>query len=170
MASSWRRLSRHPVDQPSVSMIVEWALKWVYRVSHCPTLSVNSLWIIGVCYRGILVSVGQSHDISLWSISIYRGCDRRLLCINYNFENYFLPYANDGDLFRKNIHLIANAMKYRLTVIRIKRARYQQSIIITQQKAAAMARLFLSKHCTNKMIAHFNYWKHRWWNRLMISK
>ena len=68
MASSWRRLSRHPVDQPSVSMIVEWALMWVYRVSHCPTFSVNSLWIIGVCYRGILVSVGQSHDISLWSI------------------------------------------------------------------------------------------------------
>ena len=68
MASSWRRLSRHPVDQPSVSMIVEWALLWVYRVSHCPTFSVNSLWIIGVCYRGILVSVGQSHDISLWSI------------------------------------------------------------------------------------------------------
>ena len=30
--------------------------------------SVNSLWIIGVCYRGMLVSVGQSHDISLWSI------------------------------------------------------------------------------------------------------
>ena len=30
--------------------------------------SVNSVWIIGVCYRGILVSVGQSHDISLWSI------------------------------------------------------------------------------------------------------
>ena len=68
MASSWRRLSRHPVDQPSVSMIVEWALMWVYRVSHCPTFSVNSLWIIGVCCRGILVSVGQSHDISLWSI------------------------------------------------------------------------------------------------------
>ena len=44
------------------------ALMWVYRVSHCPTFSVNSLWIIGVCYRGILVSVGQSHDISLWSI------------------------------------------------------------------------------------------------------
>ena len=43
-------------------------LMWVYRVSHCPTFSVNSLWIIGVCYRGILVSVGQSHDISLWSI------------------------------------------------------------------------------------------------------
>ena len=43
-------------------------LIWVYRVSHCPTFSVNSLWIIGVCYRGILVSVGQSHDISLWSI------------------------------------------------------------------------------------------------------
>ena len=41
---------------------------WVYRVSHCPTFSVNSLWIIGVCYRGMLVSVGQSHDISLWSI------------------------------------------------------------------------------------------------------
>ena len=41
---------------------------WVYRVSHCPTFSVNSLWIIGVCYRGVLVSVGQSHDISLWSI------------------------------------------------------------------------------------------------------
>ena len=39
-----------------------------YRVSHCPTFSVNSLWIIGVCYRGMLVSVGQSHDISLWSI------------------------------------------------------------------------------------------------------
>ena len=36
--------------------------------SDCPTFSVNSLWIIGVCYRGILVSVGQSHDISLWSI------------------------------------------------------------------------------------------------------
>ena len=68
MASSRRRLSRHPVDQPSVSMIVEWALMWIYRVSHCPTFSVNSLWIIGVCYRGILVSVGQSHDISLWSI------------------------------------------------------------------------------------------------------
>ena len=59
---------RHPVDQPSVSLIMEWALMWVYRVSHCPTFSVNSLWIIGVCYRGILVSVGQSHDISLWSI------------------------------------------------------------------------------------------------------
>ena len=68
MASSWRRLSRHPVDQPSVSMIVQWALMWVYRISHCPTFSVNSLWIIGVCYRGMLVSVGQSHDISLWSI------------------------------------------------------------------------------------------------------
>ena len=40
----------------------------VYRVSHCPTFSVNSLWIIGVCYGGMLVSVGQSHDISLWSI------------------------------------------------------------------------------------------------------
>ena len=52
----------------SVSMIVEWALVWIYRVSHCPTFSVNSLWIIGVCYRGILVSVGQSHDIGLWSI------------------------------------------------------------------------------------------------------
>ena len=49
-------------------MIVQWALMWVYRVSHCPTFSVNSLWIIGVCYRGMLVSVGQSHDISLWSI------------------------------------------------------------------------------------------------------
>ena len=36
--------------------------------SDCPTFSVNSLWIKGVCYRGILVSVGQSHDISLWSI------------------------------------------------------------------------------------------------------
>ena len=68
MASSWRRLSRHPVDQPSVSMIVQWALMWVYRFSHCPTFSVNSLWIIGVCYRGMLVSVGQSHNISLWSI------------------------------------------------------------------------------------------------------
>ena len=68
MASSWRRLSRHPVDQPSVSMIVQWALIWVYRVSHFPTFSVNSLWIIGVCYRGMLVSVGQSHDIRLWSI------------------------------------------------------------------------------------------------------
>ena len=56
------------VDQPSVSMIAEWALMWVYWVSHCPTFSVNSLWIIGVCYRGMLVSVGQSHDISLWSI------------------------------------------------------------------------------------------------------
>ena len=64
----WWILSRHPVDQPSISMIVEWALMWVYRVSHCPTFSVNSLWITGVCYRGILVSVGQSHDISLWSI------------------------------------------------------------------------------------------------------
>ena len=41
---------------------------WVYRVSHCPTLLVNSLWIIGVCFRGMLTSVGQSHDISLWSI------------------------------------------------------------------------------------------------------
>ena len=41
---------------------------WVYRVSHCPKFSVNSLWIIGVCYRGTLVSVWQSHDISLWSI------------------------------------------------------------------------------------------------------
>ena len=30
--------------------------------------SVNSLWIIGGCYRGMLVSVGWSHDISLWSI------------------------------------------------------------------------------------------------------
>ena len=49
-------------------VIVEWVLMLVYRVSHCPTFSVNSLWIIGVCYRGILVSVGQSHDISLWSI------------------------------------------------------------------------------------------------------
>ena len=68
MASSWRRLSRHPIDQPSVSTIVELALMWVYRVPHCPTFSVNSLWIIGVCYRGILVPVGQSHDISLWSI------------------------------------------------------------------------------------------------------
>ena len=29
MASCWRRLSRHPVDQPSVSMIVPWALMWV---------------------------------------------------------------------------------------------------------------------------------------------
>ena len=38
------------------------------RVYHCPTFSVNSLWIIGVCHRGMLVSVGQSHDISLWSI------------------------------------------------------------------------------------------------------
>ena len=38
------------------------------RFYHCPTFSVNSLWIIGVCYRGILVSAGQSHDISLWSI------------------------------------------------------------------------------------------------------
>ena len=32
------------------------------------SFSVNSLWIIGLCYRGMLVSVGQSHDISLWSI------------------------------------------------------------------------------------------------------
>ena len=38
------------------------------RFSHCPMFSVNSLWIIGACYRGILVSAGQSHDISLWSI------------------------------------------------------------------------------------------------------
>ena len=68
MASSRKRLSRHPVDQPSVSIIVEWALMWVYWVSHCPTFSVNPLWIKGVCYRGMLVSVGQSHDISLWSI------------------------------------------------------------------------------------------------------
>ena len=68
MASSRRRLSRHPIDQPSVSMIVEWARLWVYRVSHCPTFLVNSLWIIGVCYKGMLVSVGQSHDFSLWSI------------------------------------------------------------------------------------------------------
>ena len=67
-ASSRRRLSRHPVDQPSVSMIVGWVFMWFYRVSHCPTFSVNSLWIIGVCYRGMFVSVGQSHDISLWSI------------------------------------------------------------------------------------------------------
>ena len=37
------QVGRHPVDQPSVSMIVQWALMWVYRVSHCPTLSVNSL-------------------------------------------------------------------------------------------------------------------------------
>ena len=68
MASNRRRLRRHPVDQPSVSMIVKWALMWVNRVSHCPTFSVNSLWIIGVCYRGMLVLVGQFHDISLWSI------------------------------------------------------------------------------------------------------
>ena len=68
MASCRRRLSRHPVDQPSFSMIVQWALMWVYRVTHCPTFSVNSLWIIGVCYRGMLVSVGQSHDISFWSL------------------------------------------------------------------------------------------------------
>ena len=67
MASSRRRLCHHPVDQPSVSMIAEYALIWVYQVSHCPRFSVNSLWIIGVCYRGMLVSVGQSHD-SLWSI------------------------------------------------------------------------------------------------------
>ena len=53
MALSWWRLSRHPVDQPSVSMIVEWALMWVHRVSHCPTFSVNSLWIIGVCYMSL---------------------------------------------------------------------------------------------------------------------
>ena len=60
--------SCRPAVCNSVSMIVGWALMWIYRVSHCPTFSVNSLWIIGVCYRGMLVLVGKSHDISLWSI------------------------------------------------------------------------------------------------------
>ena len=91
MASSRRRLSRHPIDQPSVSMIVEWARLWVYRVSHCPTFSVNSLWIIGVCYRGMLVSVGQSHDFSRWSIlslgnrsiNVEMICKLRVIDINW---------------------------------------------------------------------------------------
>ena len=66
MASCWRRLSRSSSCRPAVGF--NDCTMWVYRVSHCPTFSVNSLWIIGVCYRGMLVSVGQSHDISLWSI------------------------------------------------------------------------------------------------------
>ena len=36
-------------------MIVERALMWIYRVSHCQTFSVNSLCIIEVCYKGMLV-------------------------------------------------------------------------------------------------------------------
>ena len=70
MASCWRRLSRSSSCRPAVCFndCAMCALMWVYRVSHCPTFSVNSLWIIGVCCRGMLVSVGQSHDISLWSI------------------------------------------------------------------------------------------------------
>ena len=43
--------SLNPVDQPSVSMIVERTLVLDYPVSHCPTFSVNWLWIIGVCYK-----------------------------------------------------------------------------------------------------------------------
>ena len=34
-------LSCHPIDQPSVSMIVERTLVLDYPVSHCPTFSVN---------------------------------------------------------------------------------------------------------------------------------
>ena len=58
IASSQRWLSCHPVDQPSVSMIVERTLMLDYPVSHSPTFLVNWLWIIGVCYRGMLVSIG----------------------------------------------------------------------------------------------------------------
>ena len=72
MASCWRWLSRSSSCRPAVCFndcaMGPYVIMWVYRVSRCPTFSVNSLWIIGVCYRGMLVSVGQSHDISLWSI------------------------------------------------------------------------------------------------------
>ena len=57
--SSRRWLSCHPVDQPSVSMIVERTLVLDYPVSHCPTFSVNWLWIIGVCYKKGYVSLGR---------------------------------------------------------------------------------------------------------------
>ena len=69
------------------NFVIQWLQAETTKSSSCPppvcfndcgmgprvglssfSFSVNSLWIIGVCYRGILVSVGQSHDISLWSI------------------------------------------------------------------------------------------------------
>ena len=40
-------------------MIVERTLVLDYPVSHCPTFSVNWLWIIGVCYKYGYVSLGR---------------------------------------------------------------------------------------------------------------
>ena len=59
MASSWRPLSRHPVDQPSVSMIVEWALMFFF--SSFSLSNVLGKFIVN--YRGLLwgyISLGRA--------------------------------------------------------------------------------------------------------------
>ena len=63
--TAWRRPGDRPLSEPMMIVLMtyksvtrpQW-VKWVYRVSPCSTFSVNLLWIVRVCYRGALVSVG----------------------------------------------------------------------------------------------------------------
>ena len=98
-------------------------LVWVYRVSHWPTFSfsVNSLCIIGVCYRGMLVSVGQSHDISLWSIlllgkrsinveMIYKTSSLWYQLMSHYIDNLCANFEEDPERTHKRIRYVCLTM------------------------------------------------------------
>ena len=68
MASCWKRLSRSSSCRPAVCFNDCAMGPYVGLSSFSLSNVLGKLWIIGICYRGMFVSVGQSHDISLWSI------------------------------------------------------------------------------------------------------